>query len=343
MSKPCCHASIEGAQHGAKTLDQFLAFAKASGATGAQPSNFMLQKGSGFLPAKEIRAAFDRHGLKLDGISAHCPFWVHTSAWTGTPSIRPFIPAEVAALSPDKIEAWAESYILGLIDLCGELGIKIMPMFWGVAFGWEVASGYPWGFWAGPGYDLIQEGSDRFVQKTAKIREAARKAGIYLAHEIHPGTGAMTADDFLHLVKICDGDKSLTVNADPSHCWEGESWETRFRAVADRVVAAHVKNFVIRPGVALRKMAPNWGDRAMQFVDLPTGDLNMARYVEMLIGIGYPSRYCQITGAATAPLVVEAESAYRELDATSANGIAYVRDHLCFPVAAGSFEDGMGA
>jgi len=40
---------------------------------------------------------------------------------------------------------------------------------------------------------------------------------------------------------------------------------------------------------------------------------------------------------------VEAESAYRELDATSANGIAYVRDQLCFPVAEGSFEDGMGA
>ena len=48
-------------------------------------------------------------------------------------------------------------------------------------------------------------------------------------------------------------------------------------------------------------------------------------------------------GAKTAPLVVEAESAYRDLDATSANGIAYVRDNLCFPLAAGSFEEGMGA
>ena len=46
---------------------------------------------------------------------------------------------------------------------------------------------------------------------------------------------------------------------------------------------------------------------------------------------------------ATAPLVVEAESAYRDLDATSADGIRFVRDNLCFNVAAGSFEDGMGA
>jgi len=41
--------------------------------------------------------------------------------------------------------------------------------------------------------------------------------------------------------------------------------------------------------------------------------------------------------------LTEAESAYRDLDATSANGIQYVRDNLCFPLAAGSFEEGMGA
>jgi sugar phosphate isomerase/epimerase len=343
MAKPLTHASIEGAQHGAKSLDQFLAFAKTSGASGAQPSNYLLQEGAGFKSAAAIRAAFTQHSLSLDGISAHCPFWVHTSAWTGTPSIRPFIPAEVAQRSPDKIEAWAEDYLLRLFDLCAELKVKIVPMFWGVAFGWEVASGYPWGFWTGPGYDLIQEGTERFVTKTAKLRAAARQRGLHLAHEIHPGTAAMTGDDFNHLVQACDGDPVLTVNADPSHCWEGESWETRFRAVGDRVVAAHVKNFALRPGVALRKMAPDWKDRGMQFVDLPSGDLNMVRYIEMLIGIGYPTRYCQIMGTSTAPLVVEAESAYRDLDACSANGIAYTRDHLCFPLAAGSFEDGMGA
>ncbi len=48
-------------------------------------------------------------------------------------------------------------------------------------------------------------------------------------------------------------------------------------------------------------------------------------------------------GRETAPLVVEAESAHKDLDWTSANGIAYVRDNLCCPLAAGSFEDGMGS
>ncbi|MCX7721828.1 MAG: sugar phosphate isomerase/epimerase [Verrucomicrobiae bacterium] len=342
MARHLFHPSIEGAQHGAKTLEQFLDFAKNAGATGAQPSNYLLQDGKRFKSARQIKDAFESRGLTIDGISCHCPFWVHTTAWTGSPTIRPFIPKDVAQKSPTQIEQWAEQYLLKLMDLAAELGVRVLPMFWGVAFGWELATGYPWGFWKGPDYDLIEKGKERFVKKTARLREHARKLGLYLCHEIHPGTAAMCADDFNMLVKICDGDKCLAVNADPSHCWEGEGWETRFRKVAERVYACHVKNHVVRPGLPLRSMAPNWQDRAMQFVDLPSGDLNMTRYVEMLINIGYPQRYCQVMGRDTAPLVVEAESAYRDLDATSADGIEFVRRRLCFPVAEASFEEGMG-
>ena len=339
----CYHASIEGAQHGAKSLAQFLDYAKASGASGAQPSNYMLQSDKGLKSAKEIKALFDDRGMTLDGISCHCPIWVHTTAWTESPTIRPFIPADVAKKSPAEIEKWCENYMLKLMDLAVELGVKILPTFWGVAFGWEMATGYPWGFWAGPGYDFLKEGQERFVKKTAKIRAHANKLGIVLAHEIHPGTAAMCADDFNMLVNICGGDKCLGVNADPSHCWEGESWESRFLKVGERIYAAHIKNFVIRPGFPLRMMESAWQKRAMQFVDLPSGDINMQRYAELLIQVGYPTRYCQVMGRKTAPLVVEAESAHKELDYASANGIAYVRDFLTWPVAAGSFEDGMGA
>jgi len=344
MADPLFHSSIEGAQHGAKSLGQFLEYAKKSGACGAQPSNFMLEDGnSGFQSAREIKSAFAKAGLSLDGISAHCPFWVHTTAWTGSPTIRPFVPAGVARKSPAEIEKWAEDYLVRLLDLCAELGVKIVPMFWGVAFGWELATGYPWGFWKGGDYDLLAEGRERFVKKTAKLRQYARRLGIFLCHEIHPGTAAMCADDFNLLVDICDDDKCLAVNADPSHCWEGESWETRFQKVGARIHACHVKNFAIRHGRPLRMMEPNWQKRAMQFVDIPTGDLNLTRYVELLIHTGYPQRYCRVMETKTAPLVVEAESAYRALEATSANGIRFVREQLCFPLATGSFEEGMGA
>jgi sugar phosphate isomerase/epimerase len=343
MAHPIYHPSIEGAQHGAKSLADFLDYAKRSGATGAQPSNYMLHGGKLFKSAKEIRDTFESRGMTLDGISSHCPFWVHTSAWTGTKSGNPFIAPDVAKKSPQEIEKWHENYLLKLMDLSADLGVKIMPMFWGVAFGWELATGYPWGFWSGGGFDLIKEGKERFVKKTAKLRAHANKLGIYLCHEIHPGTAAMCADDFNTLVEICDGDKSLAVNADPSHCWEGESWEQRFLKTGSRVFAAHVKNFVVRPGFPLRAMQPNWPQRAMQFTDLGSGDLNMQRYVELLIHVGYPQRYCKVMGTQDAPLVVEAESAHKELDYCSADGVAYVRDNLCFPAAAGSFEEGMGA
>jgi hypothetical protein len=160
MAHSVYHPSIEGAQHGAKSLSEFLAYAKRSGAAGAQPSNYMLQEGDGFKKAKDIQDAFAQSGLRLDGVSGHCPIWVHTTAWTGSPTIRPFIPAEVALKSPEEIEAWAENYILHLLDLLAELNMKVFPMFWGVAFGWEMASGYPWGFWAGPGYDMVKDGSE---------------------------------------------------------------------------------------------------------------------------------------------------------------------------------------
>src|SRR6185369_4052943 len=258
MAETCFHPSIEGAQHGAKNLAQFLDYARKSGAAGAQPSNYMLQSDKGFKSAKEIKDAFARAKLSLDGISAHCPFWVHTTAWTGSPSIRPFIPADVAKKSAGEIEKCAENYLLKLYDLCAELGIKIVPMFWGVAFGWELATGYPWGFWKSGGYDLIKEGQDRFVKKTTKLRERANSLGLFLAHEIHPGTAAMCADEFNMLVKICNDDKCLGVNADPSHCWEGEDFETRFRKVGSRVYGCHVKNHVIHKGIPVRMMEPDW-------------------------------------------------------------------------------------
>ncbi len=348
MAKPVYHSSIEGAQHGSKGLDGFLAFAKEAGAAGAQPSNYMLEDGDSgeqFKNAKDIKDAFEQHGLKLDGVSGHCPFWVHTSVWTGTKSGHPFIHGPNQDKSPKDLEQWYENYLLRLMDLCAELDIKILPMFWGVSHGWELATGYPWGFWAGGDFDLVKEGEDRFVKKTAKLRAHAKSLGIYLAHEIHPGTAAMCAEEFGQLVKICDGDETLSVNADPSHCWEGEDWETRFThpEVRNRVHACHVKNFVVRPNVPLRRMDGNWRNRAMQFTDLGSGDLNMVRYVEMLINIGYPARYMKITGAETAPLIAETESNYRDPDATAIEGIQYVRDQLCFPVAEGSFEDEMGA
>src|SRR5678810_885639 len=78
MAENCFHPSIEGAQHGAKSLAEFLDYAKKSGASGAQPSNYMLTTPNGLMSAKDIKDTFSKAKLTLDGVSAHCPIWVHT-------------------------------------------------------------------------------------------------------------------------------------------------------------------------------------------------------------------------------------------------------------------------
>jgi len=133
MAQNCFHPSIEGAQHGAKNLVQFLDYAKKSGASGAQPSNYMLQSGNGLKTAREIKDTFAKAKKSLDGVSAQCPFWVHTTAWTGRSPIQPLIPAEVAKRSVGEIETWAENGLLRRLELYAELGVEIVPMFWGVA------------------------------------------------------------------------------------------------------------------------------------------------------------------------------------------------------------------
>ena len=343
MPDSCFHPSIEGAQHGAKSLTEFLDYAKAAGATGAQPSNYMLQEGKKFKTTAEIKDAFASREMTLDGISSHCPFWVHTTAWTESPTIRPFLPPEVAKKFDSRNREVVRRLSAAVDGPRDRVGGENRSDVLGSCPGLGIGHGVSVGFWKGGDYDLWPRARSDLSKKTGKLRRHAKELGIYLAHEIHPGTAAMCADDFLMLVEVCTGDKCLTVNADPSHCWEGEDWETRFKKVGSRIYGCHVKNIVIRRGLPLRMMEPGWQKRAMQFVDIPSGDLNMTRYVELLIHTGYPQRYCSLMARKTAPLIVEAESAYRDLDATSANGVAFVRDTLCFPIAAGSFEEGMGA
>jgi sugar phosphate isomerase/epimerase len=90
-------------------------------------------------------------------------------------------------------------------------------------------------------------------------------------------------------------------------------------------------------------MSPNWTERAMEFTPLGQGDIDLVAYAELMINIGYAQHYCELNETETAPLVVEAEAAIQDLDFTSANGVKFVNEKCCFPVAEGSFEDGMGA
>jgi len=348
------HASLEAAQHGDKDLDRLAEFTKAAGGLGVQPSNFMLEGEDGFLSATEILGTLEKHGMRLDGVSAHCPFWVHGTAHTGTKSIRNFIPSHVARMSIPEIVQWEEDYILRLLDLCKELGVGAIAMFWGQYLGSELASGYPWGMWSYKpkpkedqdlAYDLVAEGLDNFVSSTRKIRAHAISLGTVMAHEIHGGTAAQCADDFQMLIDACDGDPTLGVNADGSHCWDGEDFRTRFERLHDRVVMNHVKDHHVLRGRSRRSMKADWADRGMRFTMLGRGDLDLYDYVALLMEVGYPERYRALFGLSeddSVPLVSEAEDNVPTLDFAASSGVRWIAGNLCFPAATVSFEDLMG-
>lgn len=329
---------LEGAQHGSKPLPTFIDFAKKAGASGVQPTNYMLQD----LSVSEIKEALDSRGMKIYGISIHCLTYVLLAAHTGTLGIMDFIPAGMRHSTIQEIEEWAERAIIEILNKGVELGVFVYPMFWG-PMSLELSGGYPWGFFKGPGYDLVKSGLDFFVKKTEALRILAGQLGAVFAHEVHPGTAAICADDFLALVEACDDDPCLRIIADPSHCWMGEDFDTRFRKVGDYIVACHVKDHKIISGKPLLSMESDWKKRGMRFTALGEGDLDLFAYVELMIEMGYPEHYCELMHTNEVPLVVEAESAYMNLDETSKKGIEYVNEKLCFEVASGSFQDEMGA
>ena len=75
MAQNCFHPSVEGAQHGAKSLTDFLTYAKKSGAQGAQPSNYMLQGGKLFKSPAEIKGTFEKASLISFALLKPLSFW----------------------------------------------------------------------------------------------------------------------------------------------------------------------------------------------------------------------------------------------------------------------------
>jgi hypothetical protein len=84
----------------------------------------------------------------------------------------------------------------------------------------------------GGDYDLLKEGQNRFVKKTSDCDSTQNRWESFCATRFILGTAAMCADDFNMLVEICDGDKTLAVNADPSHCWEERIGNALFESCA---------------------------------------------------------------------------------------------------------------
>ncbi|MCY2962433.1 MAG: TIM barrel protein [Planctomycetota bacterium] len=340
-----------------KTLEAVASYATGCGARSLMISNYLLHgPGHGdngrivFREPAEIRQALADAGIVAPVISAHCAGYAHLSAHWGLEYADKFVPASVAAKGTQYVEDWSEEYILGLLETGTALGIHIFGWFWGLWGQPVLHSGYPWVFgWD----DMLARGLERFRDKTARIRARANQLGAYLAHELHPGTGAICARDFGLLLMATDYDPSLCVWGDPSHCWAGESWTRRFTSpfVAPRVVGSHAKNFKYLEGASTLMISEDWSQRGHQFCGHGEGEVNLESYAKMLLAIGAGDRFCAIQGGDLMPIYSEAEDSILPLIAPAPHllgacsaGIKWVNDHLAgMSLTTAVFTDGMAS
>lgn len=338
-----------------QTLEAVAQYATGCGAKSLMISNYLLHgPGHGdkgkivFRDAAEMQQLLSAAGIVAPTISAHCAAYAHLSARWGTEYAASFVPPSVAAQGTQYIEDWSEEYLLGLLEVGSAMGIHLFGWFWGLWGHPVLHSGYPWFF----GWDnLMAEGLNRFRDKTARIRARAKELGAYLAHEIHPGTGAICSRDFGLLLIAADYDPTLCVWGDPSHCWAGESWTARFSSpfVAARIVGSHAKNFKFLEGSSTLMISEDWSRRGHQFCSHGEGEVNLVSYAKLLLSLGVGERFCAITGGEVMPMFSEAEDSILPLTSPSPHllgacsaGIRWVNDHLSgMSRTSATFTDGM--
>ncbi len=337
------------------TLEAVAKYAVDSGSQSVMISNYLLNgPGHGdnakivFRDPKEIRQILDDLRIVAPTISAHCAAYAHLSAKWGPEFADKFVPPAVLARGAAYVESWSEEYLIGVLETGTTAGIHIFGWFWGLWGNPVLHSGYPWIF----GWDtMMSAGLERFTSVTAKVRARANQLGAYLAHELHPGTGAICSRDFGLLLMATDYDKSLCVWGDPSHCWAGENWTRRFTSpiVAPRVVGSHVKNFKYLDGASTLMISEDWLQRGHQFCGHGEGEVNLESYAKMLLAIGVGERFCAIQGGDIMPLFSEAEDSILPLTAPSpdllgacSSGIEWVNEHLAgMSLTSATFTDAM--
>ena len=342
---------------GLKTLEAVGKYATDCGARSLMISNYLFNApGHGdagriaFRDPKEVKQMLAALGIVTPAISAHCAAYAHLSAKWGPEYAEKFVPAPVLAKGTEYVEDWSEEYLLGLLEAGTAAGIHIYGWFWGLWGNPVLHGGYPWFF----GWDkIMDEGLSRFRDKTAKIRARANRLGAYLAHELHPATGAICSRDFGLLLLATDYDKCLCVWGDPSHCWAGETWTRRFTSpfVAPRLVGSHAKNFKFLEGASTLMISEDWPQRGHQFCWHGEGEVNLESYTKMLLAVGAGDRFCAIMGGNIMPIYSEAEDSILPLTAPAPNllgacsaGIKWVNDHLTgMSLTTATFTDTMGS
>ncbi|NOS66785.1 MAG: TIM barrel protein [Candidatus Peribacteraceae bacterium] len=163
------------------------------------------------------------------------------------------------------------------------LGVRVLHLFFGQPG--EVPY-YGWPFHEKNGANVAAM-RQRFYDIMNRLLPLAKLLGIYLCHEIHFGTIALNADDYIFVWKQLGCPDNLCLGFDPSHFWHGEPWWValdKLRAAGIKVVVAHFKQAVLLDGRPTLGLDHDDRRRGMMFssLDATSGIVDMNLYAGQL-------------------------------------------------------------
>jgi sugar phosphate isomerase/epimerase len=323
-------------------LPDVLQFAKGIGCHTIQPSGNQIDLARAATDHKyrgEVWETFRKARMPFTSVSVHVDAYA-AIAVLGNPRAGMFTPPEIKekGLDPKATSAAHINKIALMIIGAAQFGIDL-HLFWGdpediKVYGWQPQSP-----------DEVKIMREKFVKLVKPLVNLAKRLGVSLCHEIHFGTIAMTADDFIEIWIMLGRPKNFCVGFDPSHFWHGETWVQaldKLRRAGIEVHLAHAKNVVVHPGRPLlgHQMDDRFRGQSFAMLDDPAGLVSMHSYLGMLTTTGIV-RYWFRKGLPV-PLHVEAENPYFRINEVTRKGVNFLRglaDGLQLPK--GHFTDAM--
>ncbi|MBI2888565.1 MAG: TIM barrel protein [Candidatus Liptonbacteria bacterium] len=331
----------ELAQYGALSLGEALGFAKAIGSDVAQPSGNhidLIQASADSEYRGGVLRAFDEADIPLLSVSIHCDTYA-ALAVRDDEKAKMFTPSRIQGFPADDTSNQHLQRLALMIQGAAELGIPALHLFWGAP------KNLPAYKWPPITAEQIAAMREEFVRLVKPLQELAAKLGIKLCHEIHFGTIAMNADDFITIWEMLGKPDNFGAGFDPSHFWHGETWWQaldKLRKAGVKVFLAHAKNTSLFAGRAILGYQADDRLLGMSFasLDSPHGIVDFVQYggmltlsgiVEFWFGMGLP-----------VPLYAEAENPFFRIEDVSRKAIEHLRHTLGgYRLPKGHFTDAM--
>ena len=188
--------------------------------------------------------------------------------------------------NPAKRTAWAIDQLKKAIKASANLGLDVMATFSG-AFLWQTM--YPW---PQRPAGMVELGFKELAARWKPVLDAADKAGVFCAYEIHPGEDLHDGVTFERFLKASGNHGRVAINYDPSHfvlqCMDYVGF---IDVYAKYIKAFHVKDaeFRMSPRSGVYGGYQDWKDRPGRFRSVGDGMVDFKQVFTKMTEIGYSS------------------------------------------------------